>query len=139
MLLLGGVALLAALAIGFFVGRATKDSDGGSNTTPAQTTASALKVLGQTNLRPPSGTTAKGRLGIAQFVQRTGNGKNSGQRLLNVLAQGLPKAPTGAGYGVWLTKPGLTPVWLGYFQAVTATGEVGAQARSTSTRPTTKP
>ena len=61
-------------------------------------------------------------------MQRKGSGKNAGQKLLNVLAQGLPKAPTGSGYGVWLTKQGLDPVWLGYFQAVTSSGEVGAQS-----------
>jgi hypothetical protein len=128
MLLLGGLALLAALAIGFFVGRATKDSGDDSKAASTQASGGALTVLGQTNLKPPAGTTASGRLGIAQFVQRKGSGKNAGQKLLNVLAQGLPKAPSGSGYGVWLTKQGLDPVWLGYFQAVTSSGEVGAQS-----------
>src|SRR5436190_1506813 len=58
MLLLGGLALLAVLAIGFFVGRATKDSGNDSKTpTTTQAASGNLKVLGQTNLQPPAGTT----------------------------------------------------------------------------------
>ncbi len=45
-----------------------------------------------------------------------------------MLAQGLPTAPKGSGYGVWLTKTSGDPVWLGYFQAVTTSGEVAAQS-----------
>ena len=61
-------------------------------------------------------------LGVAQFVER------DGQRLINVLAEGLPTAPKGSGYGVWMTGSGQPPVWLGYFQAVTTNGQVGAQS-----------
>ena len=122
-ILLTAVGLLAALAIGFFVGRATKsDSKSSSNTT---STAAAASVLGQANLTPPSGAPAPRALGIAQFVTR------DGQRLINVIAQGLPTAPKGSGYGIWLTGTGQQPVWLGYFQAVSSTGQVGAQSRLT--------
>ncbi len=122
-ILLTAVGLLAAVAIGFFVGRATKsDSKSSSKTT---TTAAAATVLGQANLTPPSGAPAPKALGIAQFVTR------DGQRLINVIAQGLPTAPKGSGYGIWLTGSGQQPVWLGYFQAVSSTGQVGAQSRLT--------
>ncbi len=122
-ILLTAVGLLAALAIGFFVGRASKsDSKSSSKTT---STAAAATVLGQANLTPPQGAPAPKALGIAQFVTR------DGQRLINVIAQGLPTAPKGSGYGIWLTGTGQQPVWLGYFQAVSSTGQVGAQSRLT--------
>ncbi|HVP01216.1 MAG TPA: sigma-70 region 4 domain-containing protein [Solirubrobacteraceae bacterium] len=122
-ILLTAVGLLAALAIGFFVGRATKSS--GTSSKPAATTAAATTVLGQANLTPPAGSPAPKALGIAQFVTR------DGQKLINVIAQGLPTAPKGSGYGIWLTAAGQQPVWLGYFQAVSSTGQVGAQSRLT--------
>ncbi len=122
-ILLTVLALLAAIGGGVLIGRATKDSgDDRQATTPAQT--GDITVRGQTNLRPPTGGPDGDAVGIAQFVERKADGK----RLLNVIAQGLPRAPQGTGYGVWLTKTGANPVWLGYFQAVTTTGEVGAQS-----------
>jgi len=122
-ILLTAVGLLAALAIGFFVGRATKGD--GKSSSKTTSTAAAATVLGQANLTPPSGAPAPKALGIAQFVTR------DGQRLINVIAQGLPTAPKGSGYGIWLTGSGQQPVWLGYFQAVSSTGQVGAQSRLT--------
>ncbi len=122
-ILLTAVGLLAALAIGFFVGRATKGDNKSSS--KATSTAAAATVLGQANLTPPQGAPAPKALGIAQFVTR------DGQRLINVIAQGLPTAPKGSGYGIWLTGSGQQPVWLGYFQAVSSTGQVGAQSRLT--------
>lgn len=128
----GGVALLAALALlatlgaGVLIGRATKGDDEKKTATTAQ--SSNIAVLGQTNLKPPAGGPDKDAVGIAQFVERKAEGAGDPQKLLNVIAQGLPRAPKGSGYGVWLTKTGVDPVWLGYFQAVTSTGEVGAQS-----------
>ncbi len=104
----------------FFLGRATKD-DGGS-ASPAKTTQAAANVLGQANLTAPQGAPAPKAIGVAQFVSQ------DGQRLINVLAEGLPTAPKGSGYGVWLTGNGQQPRWLGYFQAVTTNGQVGAQS-----------
>lgn len=124
MILLSALSLLAALAIGFFVGRATKDDPAPS---PASTTAeqaAARDVIGQANLEPTAGagTGAKDAIGIAQFIER------DGKRSISVLAEGLPKAPKDTGYGVWLTGGGKAPLWLGYFQAVTTSGQVGAQS-----------
>lgn len=125
--LLSVLALLVAVGAGVLIGRATKD--GGDDKAAATTPQSSnIKVLGQTNLRPPAGAPDKDAVGIAQFVERKADGKDDPEKLLNVIAQGLPRAPEGSGYGIWLTKPGADPVWLGYFQAVTATGEVGAQS-----------
>ena len=108
------------------IGRATKDDDKNKASTTPQSTD--VTVRGQTNLRPPSGAPDKNAVGIAQFVERKPEGDGDPEKLLNVIAQGLPRAPEGSGYGVWLTKAGVDPVWLGYFQAVTSTGEVGAQS-----------
>ena len=121
-ILLGVLGVLATLAIGFFIGRATKDdSSKADKLTPAQQQA-ARDVVGQANLTATPDAGADKALGVAQFVER------NGQRLINVLAEGLPKAPKGSGYGVWMTGSGQQPVWLGYFQAVTTNGQVGAQS-----------
>jgi hypothetical protein len=120
------LGVLAVLGAGILIGRATKgDDDSKASTTPQ---SSNITVLGQTNLRPPSGAPDKDAVGIAQFVERKADDGGDPQKLLNVIAQGLPRAPAGSGYGVWLTGSGIDPVWLGYFQAVTQTGEVGAQS-----------
>ncbi len=125
--LLAVLALLVAVGAGVLIGRATKD--GGDDKAAATTPQSSnINVLGQTNLRPPAGAPDKDAVGIAQFVERKAEGKDDPEKLLNVIAQGLPRAPEGSGYGIWLTKSGADPVWLGYFQAVTTTGEVGAQS-----------
>ena len=121
-ILLGVLGVLATLAIGFFIGRATKDD---TPDAPAQTAAqkqAARDVVGQANLTAVPDAGADKALGVAQFVER------NGQRIINVLAEGLPKAPKGSGYGVWMTGGGQQPVWLGYFQAVTTNGQVGAQS-----------
>jgi hypothetical protein len=122
----GGAILLAVLALlltgaaGFALGRAT---GGGDDEQPARAANdAATSILGQANLRPPQGAGAPKALGIAQFIER------DGQRLINVLAEGLPRAPQGSGYGVWMTGQGREPVWLGYFQAVTTNGQAGAQS-----------
>lgn len=121
-ILLGVLGVLAALAIGFVVGRATEDSaPAGDGLTAAQQQA-ARDVIGQANLTAVPDAGADKALGVAQFVER------DGQRFINVLAEGLPKAPKGSGYGVWMTGTGRKPVWLGYFQAVTTNGQVGAQS-----------
>ena len=121
-ILLGALGLIAALAIGFFVGRATKDEPSqGESLTAAQQEA-ARDVIGQANLTAVPDAGADKALGVAQFVER------DGQRLINVLAEGLPTPPKGSGYGVWMTGNGQQPVWLGYFQAVTTNGQAGAQS-----------
>ena len=124
--LLAVAALLATLGAGVLIGRATKGDDEKKTSTAAQ--SSNIKVLGQTNLKPPAGAKNAKAAGIAQFVERKAQNGGAPQKLLNVIAQGLPRAPADSGYGVWLIKTGSRPVWLGYFQAVTTNGEVGAQS-----------
>jgi hypothetical protein len=123
-ILLGVLGILATLAIGFFVGRATKSDDRGGSApaTSAAQRAAAANVIGQANLTAVPGSGAGKAIGVAQFVE------NDARRVINVLAQNLPTAPKGSGYGVWLTGSGQAPLWLGYFQAVTTTGQVGAQS-----------
>ena len=101
-ILLGLLGLLAALAIGFFVGRATKDDTPKASGQTAAQQQAARDVIGQANLVAVPDAGADKALGVAQFVER------SGQRLINVLAEGLPKAPKGSGYGVWMTGSGQT-------------------------------
>lgn len=121
-ILLAILGVLATLAIGFFIGRATKDDAPKTDNLTAAQKAAARDVIGQANLTAVPDAGADKALGVAQFVER------NGQRLINVLAEGLPKAPKGSGYGVWMTGSGQQPVWLGYFQAVTTNGQVGAQS-----------
>lgn len=121
-ILLGVLGILATLAIGFFVGRATKDDTPKTDNLTAAQKEAARDVIGQANLTAVPDAGADKALGVAQFVER------DGQRIINVLAEGLPKAPKGSGYGVWMTGSGQQPVWLGYFQAVTTNGQVGAQS-----------
>ena len=121
-LLLGLLGLIAAVTIGFFVGRATKDdTPKAPSQTPAQQ-AAARDVIGQANLTAVPDAGADKALGVAQFLER------DGKRSINVLAEGLPTAPKGSGYGVWMIGSGRPPLWLGYFQAVTTKGQVGAQS-----------
>lgn len=119
-ILLTALGVLVALAAGFFIGRATKGDDEPQRASDA---AAAGRVVGQANLTPPKDAPDRNAVGVAQFVER------DGQQLINVLAEGLPRAPAGSGYGVWLTGPGRPARWLGYFQAVTTSGQVGAQSR----------
>jgi len=121
-ILLSTLGLLAALAIGFFVGRATKDDPAPVRASTTAEQAAARDVIGQANLEPVPDAGADKALGIAQFIER------DGKRSISVLAEGLPKAPKDTGYGVWLTGGGKAPLWLGYFQAVTTSGQVGAQS-----------
>lgn len=120
-ILLTGAGILAALLIGFFVGRATK-----SDSSPARTTATRSSrpgnVIGQANLRPTRNANAPRALGIAQFARQGGKDR------INVIAEGLPKIPKSVGYGVWLIDQKLAPVFLGYFQAITTTGQAASQS-----------
>lgn len=122
--LLSALGLLAALAIGFFVGRATKDDPAPAPARTSAEQAAARDVIGQANLEPVAGAGAGAdkAIGIAQFIER------DGKRSISVLAEGLPRAPKGTGYGVWLSGGGKSPLWLGYFQAVTTSGQAGAQS-----------
>jgi hypothetical protein len=120
--LLSVLGLLAALAIGFFVGRWTEDDPAPAPAATSAEQAAARDVVGQANLEPVEDAGVDKALGIAQFIER------DGKRSISVLAEGLPRAPKDSGYGVWLTGGGKTPQWLGYFQAVTTSGQVGAQS-----------
>lgn len=120
--LLSALGLLAALAIGFFVGRWTEDEPAPAPARTSAEQAAARDVIGQANLEPVEDAGADKAIGIAQFLER------DGKRSISVLAEGLPRAPKDTGYGVWLTGGGKTPQWLGYFQAVTTSGQVGAQS-----------
>ena len=119
-ILLTGAAILAALALGFVIGRATKDDGSKSSTTAKRTTRST--VIGQANLRPPSSASGSRALGIAQFARQGSTDK------INVIAEGLPKAAKGTGYGVWLVSQTKAPVFLGYFQAITTSGQAASQS-----------
>ena len=120
--LLSVLGLLAALAIGFFVGRWTEDEPAPAPASTSAEQAAARDVIGQANLEPVADAGADKAIGIAQFIER------DGKRSISVLAEGLPRAPKDTGYGVWLTGGGKEPLWLGYFQAVTTSGQVGAQS-----------
>ncbi len=119
-ILLTGAGIVAALAIGFFVGRASK-SDSSSTSTAARSSGRASNVIGQANLRPTANAKAPRAIGIAQFAHASGVDK------INVIAQGLPKIPKSIGYGVWLIDQKRAPVFLGYFQAITTTGQAASQ------------
>lgn len=119
-ILLTGAAILGALVIGFFVGRATKDDAPKSKTTTTATGRPG-NVVGQANLRPTQNANAPRALGIAQFARQGGKDK------INVIAEGLPKVGKGTGYGVWLISQTLAPVFLGYFTAITTTGQAASQ------------
>lgn len=121
-ILLGVLGVLATLTIGFFIGRATKDDSSKASGQTAAEQQAARDVIGQANLTAVPDAGADKALGVAQFVER------NGQRQINVLAEGLPKAPKGSGYGVWMIGSKQQPVWLGYFQAVTTNGQAGAQS-----------
>ena len=120
-ILLTGAGILAALLIGFFVGRATKNDSSSSTPTATRSTRTA-NVIGQANLRPTQNSNAPRAIGVAQFAHQSGKDK------INVIAQGLPKIPKTVGYGVWLIDQRLAPVFLGYFQAITTTGQAASQS-----------
>ena len=90
--------------------------------TTATRAASKANVIGQANLRPTRNANAPRALGIAQFARQNGKDK------INVIAEGLPKIPKNTGYGVWLIDQTLAPVFLGYFQAITTTGQAASQS-----------
>ena len=120
-ILLTGAGILAALLIGVFVGRATKSDSSASKTTTTRSSRPG-NVIGQANLRPTRNANAPRALGIAQFARQGGKDR------INVIAEGLPKIPKNIGYGVWLIDQKLAPVFLGYFQALTTTGQAASQS-----------
>ena len=95
----GVVGMIATLAIGLLVVRATKDDTPETDNRTAAQKEAARDVIGQANLTAVPDAGADKALGVAQFVER------DGQRIINVLAEGLPKAPKGSGYGVWMRLP----------------------------------
>ena len=123
-ILLTGAAILGALVIGFFVGRASKTDSPKSQSTAAKTTSTA-KVFGQANLNPVRNASAPGAVGVAQFARQSGKDK------INVIARNLPKIDKTSGYGVWLISRTLAPVFLGYFTAITTAGEAASQSELT--------
>ena len=125
MLVLAGLGILALLAVGVLVGRATApdsspERTAGQPANAGQRDANATP-LAAARLRPPAGSPAPKALGIAQFARQ------QGRIVLGVAAQDMPKAPRGSGYGVWMDGGGGQPLWLGYFSAVNNRGQVGAQ------------
>jgi hypothetical protein len=113
-ILLGVLGVLATLAIGFFIGRATKDSSGNSGSSK-QPAASTSGIFGQANLKPPAGSSS-GALAVAYFLRS--NGANG----VGVTAQKLPALPKKSGYPIWLTGKNAKPLLLGYIQSVDANG-----------------
>lgn len=113
-ILLGVLGVLATLAIGFFVGRATKDDSSGSSSSK-QPAASTSGIFGQANLKPPAGSSSQA-LAVAYFLRS--NGSNG----VGVTAQKLPALPKKSGYPIWLTGKSAKPLLLGYIQSVDANG-----------------
>ena len=122
--LIAGVCLLIAIGAGFGLGRVT----GGNDPTPTESAAgsptnvsdpSATEVA-RAALKAPAGAPAPKAVGFA------GISAQSEARVLSVVAKGLPKAPSGSQYGIWLTANGKAAVWLGYLQSV-GSGGVGLQ------------
>jgi len=128
-LLLGGVGLLLALVILWATG--TFDSGSGStssdavstpaSSTPASTTPSTTSttaqpaIVGQVNLRPPSGGKA---LGVANVLEQ------SGQRALAIQGQGLAPSTSKAAYAVWLQDGPGGPKRLGFAPPVAKDGRL---------------
>jgi Anti-sigma-K factor rskA len=122
--LIAGVCLLVAVGAGFGLGRAT----GGSDPAPSDPAANSAANVSAQNateiaraaLKAPAGAPAPKAVGFA------GISAQSDARVLSVVAKGLPKAPSGSQYGIWLTANGKAAVWLGYLQSV-GSGGVGLQ------------
>jgi len=113
-ILLGVLGVLATLAIGFFIGRATKGDSSGSSSSK-QPAASTSGIFGQANLKPPAGSSSTA-LAVAYFLRS--NGANG----VGVTAQKLPALPKKSGYPIWLTGRNAKPLLLGYIQSVDANG-----------------
>ncbi len=114
-ILLGVLGVLATLAIGFFIGRATKDDSSGSSASSKQPAASTSGIFGQANLKPAAGSSSTA-LAVAYFLRS--NGANG----VGVTAQKLPALPKKSGYPIWLTGKSAKPLLLGYIQSVDANG-----------------
>ncbi len=118
------VIALAALAVaviaGVLIGRASGGDGSGTNTTTAATTATNASAtatpIAQAALKAPVGSPAPKAEGVAEISQQAGS------RVLSVVAKGMPAAPPGSQYGVWLTADAKPAVWLGYFQAIAKSG-----------------
>jgi hypothetical protein len=113
-ILLGVLGVLATLAIGFFIGRATKDDSSGGSAAK-QPAASTSGIFGQANLKPAAGS-GSSALAVAYFLRS--NGANG----VGVTAQKLPALPKKSGYPIWLTGKTAKPLLLGYIQSVDANG-----------------
>ena len=122
--LIAALVLLIALGVGFGLGRVTggSDSPAAQQDSTSSTNASNVKAtaIAQAALKPPAGGPAPKALGFA------GISAQGSQRSLSVVAKGLPAAPKGSQYGVWLSSSGQPAVWLGYLQTVGSSG-VGLQ------------
>ncbi len=122
--LIAGVLLLVALGAGFGLGRVTDGSDSSAGQPSSSSAANASDVdataIAQAALKPPAGAPASKALGFA------GISAQGDKRTMSVVARGLPAAPKGSQYGVWLTSNGEPAVWLGYLQEV-GSGGVGLQ------------
>ncbi len=118
------VIALAALALaviaGVLIGRASGGDGSGTNTTTAATTATNASAtatpIAQAALKAPVGAPAPKAEGVAEISQQAGS------RVLSVVAKGMPAAPPGSQYGVWLIADAKPAVWLGYFQAIAKSG-----------------
>lgn len=113
-ILLGVLGVLATLAIGFFIGRATKD-DSSPASSKSQPAASTSGIFGQANLKPAAGS-ASPALAVAYFL------RSQGSNGVGVTAQKLPALPKKSGYPIWLTGKAAKPLLLGYIQSVDANG-----------------
>ncbi len=125
-MLLGVLGVVAALAIGFFVGRATKDDSPSSSAANTATAGGSptSSVFGQANLTPAAGA-GSSALAVAYFL------KSNGENGVGVTAQKLKALPKGAGYPIWLTGKSSTPLLLGYIQEVDASGAASGVTKLT--------
>jgi len=121
-ILLGVLGVLAVLAIGFFIGRATKSSS--SSSSSKQPVASTSGIFGQANLKPAAGSGSPA-LAVAYFLRS--NGSNG----VGVTAQKLPALPKKSGYPIWLTGKTAKPLLLGYIQTVDANGAASGVTKLT--------
>jgi hypothetical protein len=126
---LGGILLLAAigLAVAFLVivlvssggddNGTTSTSSSTSSTATSASTSTTPQVLGQVNLKPPSGTSSKALAAVT--VVRQGDEVD-----ILFQGQGVPANKSGDVYALWLTGGSGTPARLGFTPRVKANGKL---------------
>jgi hypothetical protein len=133
---LGGVLLLVAIGIAvafliiFLVSSGSSDDSGTGGSTPAASSGTATttdtgtgttpQVLGQVNMRAPSGSGSKALAAVTLVRQGS-------ETDIVFQGQGIPANKTGDVYALWLTGPN-GPARLGFAPRVTASGRLKVAA-----------